>query len=168
MNLENGLFLFWPFQKLFFFFNFQMPNQLIVVIFNIPLNYWALGECIKFIAKWINRNVAIVIYWVLGKNAGYSLKDGLTWVGNGSCAITCNNNSIGSQILLVWIGRNKSTLIRHFPVVDIEPEIERSHTTKLLPQKQALGSRKSLYQIHIISFCVVFIFGFGSIKRVPR
>lgn len=58
------------------------------------MNNGAFSESKKFIAKRINGNVAIIIHWIFGECAGYALKNGLTWVGDGFRAVARDHNSI--------------------------------------------------------------------------
>lgn len=68
----------------------KQPNQIVF----LPMDNGAFGESEEFIAKWINGNVAVVIYWIFGECAGHALENRLAWIGNSFCAVACDHNSI--------------------------------------------------------------------------
>lgn len=91
---------------------------------NLPMNNRAFGESEKLITKRIDRNVTVIIHWVFCECAGYSLENGLAWIGQSFCTIASNNNTISRQILLIRIRLYKTALIRYISIGDFKPKIE--------------------------------------------
>lgn len=93
----------------------QIYNQ------QIPVNYRALGECVEFISHWINRYICVVCLGIICENTWNSLENRMAWIGHYTCSVWVHNNTVSSQVLVVWIAPNKTALVGHYSVLNVEP-----------------------------------------------